>query len=106
MDEGRCTAIGLSDISLDQTKEIFEAARIKPAVVHVEAASVILLQCRLSDYWQSKWHRAASVRRSWEHSSEPICWRLPVITAIAKRRSTRARIKLRLVAWAIPAARP
>src|SRR4029077_17726546 len=37
VDEGKCKAIGLSDVSLDQTKEIVEAARIKPAVVHVEA---------------------------------------------------------------------
>src|ERR1700733_9276304 len=34
VDEGRCKAIGLSDVGLDKTKEIFEAARIKPAVVH------------------------------------------------------------------------
>src|SRR5882672_6575984 len=37
VDEGRCRAIGLSDVSLVQTKDIFEAARIKPAVVHVES---------------------------------------------------------------------
>ena len=37
VDEGKCKAIGLSDVSLEQTKEIFDAARIKPAVVHVES---------------------------------------------------------------------
>src|SRR6201993_1012552 len=37
VDEGRCKAIGLSNVSLGQTQEIFEAARIKPAVVHVES---------------------------------------------------------------------
>src|SRR5689334_13518399 len=37
VDEGRCKAIGLSDVSLEQTKEIFDAARIKPAVIHVES---------------------------------------------------------------------
>src|SRR5689334_23327730 len=37
VDEGKCKAIGLSDVSLGQTKEIFEAGKIKPAVVHVEA---------------------------------------------------------------------
>src|SRR6201985_1833578 len=36
-DEGRCKAIGISDVSLEQTKEIFDAARIKPAVVHIES---------------------------------------------------------------------
>src|SRR3954465_7196852 len=30
-------AIGLSDVGLDQTKQIVEAARIRPAVVHVES---------------------------------------------------------------------
>src|SRR5208283_3892687 len=37
VDGGKCKAIGLSDVSLEQTKEIFEAARIKPAVIHVES---------------------------------------------------------------------
>jgi diketogulonate reductase-like aldo/keto reductase len=36
-DEGKCKAIGLSDVSLEQAKGIFDAARIKPAVVHVES---------------------------------------------------------------------
>src|SRR3984957_15197735 len=33
--EGKCKAIGLSDIGLEGVKELFEAATIKPAVVHV-----------------------------------------------------------------------
>jgi aldehyde reductase len=37
VDEGRCGAIGLSDISLDQLLPIYEAARIKPAAVQVES---------------------------------------------------------------------
>jgi len=37
VDEGKCKAIGLSDVSLEQVKGIFGAARIKPAVVHVES---------------------------------------------------------------------
>src|SRR6476620_6335587 len=36
VDEGNCKAIGLSDVNLQQAKTIFDAARIKPAVVHVE----------------------------------------------------------------------
>ena len=36
-DRGRCRAIGLSDISLSGLLPIYEAARIKPAVVQVEA---------------------------------------------------------------------
>src|SRR5271154_4714918 len=35
--EGKCKAIGLSDVDLDKVKEIFDAATIKPAVVHVES---------------------------------------------------------------------
>jgi len=37
VDHGKCRAIGLSDITLDELKPIYEAARIKPAVVQVEA---------------------------------------------------------------------
>lgn len=37
VDEGRCRAIGLSDIGLDQLRPLYEAARIKPAAVQVEA---------------------------------------------------------------------
>jgi alcohol dehydrogenase (NADP+) len=36
-DSGKCGAIGLSDISLDELRPLVEAARIKPAVVQVEA---------------------------------------------------------------------
>src|SRR6478609_4815848 len=49
VDEGRCKAIGLSDVSLDQAKEILEAGRIKPAVVHVESHPY-LPQWDLLDY--------------------------------------------------------
>src|SRR6202012_2441704 len=37
VDGGRCRAIGLSDISLSELLPVYEAARIKPAVVQVEA---------------------------------------------------------------------
>jgi alcohol dehydrogenase (NADP+) len=37
VDEGRCRAIGLSDIGLDELRPLYESARIKPAVVQVEA---------------------------------------------------------------------
>jgi aldehyde reductase len=37
IDGGRCRAIGLSDINLDELSPIYESARIKPAVVQVEA---------------------------------------------------------------------
>src|SRR4029077_19154171 len=37
VDEGRCKAIGLSNVNLEKLQEIVEAARIKPAVVEVES---------------------------------------------------------------------
>jgi alcohol dehydrogenase (NADP+) len=37
VDHGKCRAIGLSDISLNELLPIYEAARIKPAVVQVES---------------------------------------------------------------------
>ncbi len=37
VDRGRCRAIGLSDITLNELLPIYESARIKPAVVQVEA---------------------------------------------------------------------
>ncbi len=37
VDTGRCRAIGLSDISLNELLPIYESARIKPSVVQVEA---------------------------------------------------------------------
>jgi len=37
VDHGRCRAIGLSDIGLNELLAIYEVARIKPAVVQVES---------------------------------------------------------------------
>jgi len=37
VDSGRCRAIGLSDVGLNELLPIYESARIKPAVVQVEA---------------------------------------------------------------------
>jgi aldehyde reductase len=37
VDGGRCRAIGLSDIGLKELLPIYESARIKPAVIQVEA---------------------------------------------------------------------
>jgi len=37
VDSGRCRAIGLSDIGLDELRPLYESARIKPAVVQIEA---------------------------------------------------------------------
>ena len=37
VDHGKCRAIGLSDVGLAELRPLYEAARIKPAVVQVEA---------------------------------------------------------------------
>lgn len=37
VDQGRCRAIGLSDIGLNELAPLYESARIKPAVVQVES---------------------------------------------------------------------
>ncbi len=37
VDHGKCRAIGLSDITLNGLRPLYESARIKPAVVEVEA---------------------------------------------------------------------
>jgi alcohol dehydrogenase (NADP+) len=37
LDHGKCRAIGLSDVGLNELKPIYESARIKPAVVQVES---------------------------------------------------------------------
>ncbi|MGA2868573.1 MAG: aldo/keto reductase, partial [Verrucomicrobiota bacterium] len=37
VDKGKCKAIGLSDVVLEKLVPVYEAARIKPAVVQVEA---------------------------------------------------------------------
>ena len=97
VDEGRCKAIGLSDVSLEQTKEIFDAARIKPAVVHVESHPY-LPQWELLDYCKQN-RIVFQAFAALGHSSEPNVLEDPIITAIAKRvNKTPAQA---LLAWAI-----
>jgi diketogulonate reductase-like aldo/keto reductase len=97
VDEGRCKAIGLSDVNLEMVKEIFEAARIKPAVVHVESHPY-LPQWDLLDFCK----RNGIVLQAFAplgHNSDPNVLEDPVITAIAKRvNKTPAQV---LLAWGI-----
>lgn len=97
VDEGRCKAIGLSDVSLTQTKDLFEAAKIKPAVVHVESHPY-LPEWDLLNYC----NQHGIVLQAFAplgHSSEPRLLEDPVITAIAERvNKTPAQV---LLAWAI-----
>src|SRR6202140_3831594 len=97
VDEGKCKAIGLSDVGLDQTKEIFEAGRIKPAVVHVESHPY-LPQWDLLNYCRKN-GIVLQAFAALGHSSEPKLLEDPVITAIARRvNKTPAQV---LLAWAI-----
>ena len=97
VDEGRCKAIGLSDVNLAQAKEIFEAARIKPAVVHVESHPY-LPQWDLLDYCREN-TIVFQAFAALGHSSKPNLLEDPVITAIARRvDKTPAQV---LLAWAI-----
>jgi diketogulonate reductase-like aldo/keto reductase len=97
VDEGRCKAIGLSDVSLAQTKEIVEAARIKPAVVHVESHPY-LPQWDLLDYCRQN-GIVLQAFAALGHSGEPNLLADPVITTIAQRfNKTPAQV---LLAWAI-----
>ena len=97
VDEGRCKAIGLSDVSLDKVKEIFDAARIKPAVVHVESHPY-LPQWDLLDYCRKN-GIVLQAFAALGHSLEPKLLDDLVIAAIAKRvNKTPAQV---LLAWAI-----
>jgi diketogulonate reductase-like aldo/keto reductase len=97
VDEGKCKAIGLSDVTLDQVKEIFEAGRIKPAVVHVESHPY-LPQSELLEYCKTN-GIVLQAFAALGHGMEPKLLENPVITAIAKRvNQTPAQV---LLAWAI-----
>jgi diketogulonate reductase-like aldo/keto reductase len=97
VDSGKCRAIGLSDVSLEQVKEIVVAARIKPAVVHVESHPY-LPEWELLDYCK-KHGIVLQAFASLGHNSKPDLLADPVITAIAKKISkTPAQV---LLAWAI-----
>jgi diketogulonate reductase-like aldo/keto reductase len=97
VDEGRCRAIGLSDVNLEKTKEIVEAARIKPAVVHVEAHPY-LPQTELLDYCKKN-GIVLQAFAALGHSSDPNVLKDPIVTGIAKRvNKTPAQV---LLAWAI-----
>ncbi len=97
MDTGRCKAIGLSDLSLEKLQEIFEAARIKPAVVHVESHPYLpqwdlLAYCKKHDIVMQAFAALG-------HAMEPKLLEDPVITDIAKRvNQTPAQV---LLAWAL-----
>src|SRR6476646_4583393 len=97
VDDGKCNAIGLSDVNLEQAKTIFDAARIKPAVVHVESHPY-LPEWDLLNYCKQN-GVVFQAFAALGHSSEPRLLEDPVVTAIARRVDrTPAQV---LLAWAI-----
>jgi diketogulonate reductase-like aldo/keto reductase len=97
VDEGKCKAIGLSDVDLEQVRAICDAARIKPAVVHVESHPY-LPEWELLDYCKEN-GIVLQAFAALGHNSEPKLLEHPVVTAVAKRvNKTPAQV---LLAWAI-----
>ena len=98
VDSGKCRAIGLSDIGLDELVPIYEAARIKPAVVQVEVASLSAGD-GAPGILQAEGHCACWPSRHWVTECRPGPLEDPVIAAIAARvGKTPAQV---LLAWAV-----
>src|ERR1700678_2351034 len=97
VDLGRCRAIGLSDISLNELLPIYESARIKPAVVQVEAHPY-LPETELLEFCKKKGVVFLAFAPL-GHGMRPGLLEDPVISAIATRvGKTPAQV---LLAWAV-----
>jgi alcohol dehydrogenase (NADP+) len=97
VDHGRCRAIGLSDISLNEVLPIYESARIKPAVVQVESHPY-LPETELLEFCKEKGIVFLAFAPL-GHGMKPGLLEDPVITAIASRvGKTPAQV---LLAWAV-----
>jgi len=97
VDRGSCRAIGLSDITLSDLAPIYDAARIKPAVVQVEAHPY-LPETELLDYCKQKGIVLLAFAPL-GHGMKPGLLEDPVILKIASRvGKTAAQV---LLAWAV-----
>jgi len=97
VDHGKCRAIGLSDITLDGLKPIYEAARIKPAVVQVESHPY-LPETELLEFCKEKGIVFLAFAPL-GHGMKPGLLEDPVISGIATRvGKTPAQV---LLAWAV-----
>jgi aldehyde reductase len=97
VDRGRCRAIGLSDISLNEVMPIYESARIKPAVVQVESHPY-LPETELLEFCKEKGVVFLAFAPL-GHGMRPGLLEDPVISAIATRvGKTPAQV---LLAWAV-----
>src|SRR5271166_3151213 len=97
VDHGKCRAIGLSDITLNELKPLYDSARIKPAVVEVEAHPY-LPETELLEFCKQKGIVFLAFAPL-GHGLRPGPLEDPVITAIAARvGKTAAQV---LLAWAV-----
>lgn len=97
VDHGKCRAIGLSDIGLDEVKPLYESARIKPAVIEVESHPY-LPETELLGFCNEKGIVFLAFAPL-GHGMKPGLLEDPVISAIAARvGKTPAQV---LLAWAI-----
>jgi aldehyde reductase len=97
VDQGKCRAIGLSDITLDGLVPIYESARIKPAVVQVESHPY-LPETELLEFCKKNGIVFLAFAPL-GHGIRPGPLEDPVVTAIAARvGKTPAQV---LLAWAV-----
>ena len=97
VDAGRCKAIGLSDVSLDQLAMVYEHGRIKPAVVQIESHPY-LPQWEYLDYCRQT-GIVLMAFASLGHGISPRLLDDPVITGVADRvKKSAAQV---LLAWGV-----
>ena len=97
VDHGKCRAIGLSDITLNDLKPLYESARIKPAVVQVESHPY-LPETELLEFCNEKGIVLLAFAPL-GHGMKPGLLEDPVISSIATRvGKTPAQV---LLAWAV-----
>jgi alcohol dehydrogenase (NADP+) len=97
VDRGMCKAIGLSDVSLDQLREVSEQARIKPSVVQIESHPY-LPQTEILDFCNIN-GLVMLAFAPLGHGIKPGVLEDPIILAIAHRvNKTPAQV---LLAWAV-----
>ena len=97
VDGGKCKAIGLSDVSLEQVQEVFQSARIKPAVLQVESHPY-LPQTEMLEFSNSN-GLVMLAFAPLGHGIKPGVLEHPTIIAIAQRvNKTPAQV---LLAWAV-----
>jgi alcohol dehydrogenase (NADP+) len=97
VDQGKCKAIGLSDVVLENLAPLYEAARIKPSVVQVESHPY-LPQTELLEFCQQKGVVLLAFAPL-GHGARPGPIEDPAVLAIARQTSqTPAQV---LLAWGI-----